>query len=390
MHVHTYAPSEIILPRGVHADCLGLVVRGQVAVHVTRYGIARPLVLLLPGSSFGEAMLTEGRPSTATLQALTRCEVWFLRRADLKALVGKRQSQRRVDLLRRFVALSAVALAAWLVMALLLLVPATRQAMAVVPMGIGQLCREGGYGLCAERAWTVAATLVPTDANPLLVLGVLHFEQGEVAAAEQYFEAANTLAPDSPEVLNNLGLVYAHQGDQAKAISAFRQAIDLEPGTAAVENNLGRSLQAIHAYDEALVHYQLALSLGEPQASILANMAVAYYESAQPLEAADAARQALRYDETSVAAYTVLGAVALESRQPEEALAYLRRAIALDAAYHQADFYLGLAYKSLDQPAKAIVAFEQALANADDEVTRVRIRRYLNELYEAERQDGSP
>jgi tetratricopeptide (TPR) repeat protein len=85
-----------------------------------------------------------------------------------------------------------------------------------------------------------------------------------------------------------------------------------------------------------------------------------------------------------------LGAVALEERQPREALTDLNRAIALDAGYERAYFYLGLAYKSLDRPDEAIAAFERALVGADDEVMRVRIRRHLNELYEAQKQSGTP
>jgi tetratricopeptide (TPR) repeat protein len=81
-------------------------------------------------------------------------------------------------------------------------------------------------------------------------------------------------------------------------------------------------------------------------------------------------------------AYALLGAMALESRQPGKALPNLNRAIALDAGYVQAHFYLGLAYKAMGQPVEAIVAFEEALINARDEVTRVRIRRHLGELYE--------
>jgi tetratricopeptide (TPR) repeat protein len=139
-----------------------------------------------------------------------------------------------------------------------------------------------------------------------------------------------------------------------------------------------------------LLHYRAALALGEPQASMLVNMATAYYEMGQPDRAVDAARQALLQDGELAPAYVVLGAVALQSQQPEEALSHLYRAIGLDGSYGQAYFYLGLALKALDRSAEAISAFEQALATASDGVTRVRIRRHLNELYQLEGQDRSP
>ena len=109
---------------------------------------------------------------------------------------------------------------------------------------------------------------------------------------------------------------------------------------------------------------------------------------------ADAAQRnfliALRLDPELAPAYTLLAAGALESRQPDRALPNLQRAIAVDPGYGPAYVFLGLTYKALDQPAEAIAAFEQALIRADDEVTRVRIRRYLGELYEAQEQSQTP
>jgi tetratricopeptide (TPR) repeat protein len=389
MHLHSYDPGEIILPQGAHADCLGLIVQGQVAVHSGRRG-AHTGVILLPGSTFGEAMLTEDRPSHDTLQALTRCEIWFLRGADFRVLVDERHAERRVGTLWRLVGLGATLLLVVLAAILLLSLPSSRRLAALVPMAVGQWCQGQDLERCAEPAWTVAASLAPDDANPLLALGALHFERGELGQAEQLFEAARVLAPDSPEVYNNLGLIYARQGDHERAIVAFQEALELEPGAAAVEHNLGVSLQALHAYEEALLHYRATLALGEPRASTLVNMAIVYYETGQPDRAVDAAQQALVQDEELAPAYVVLGAVALQSEQPEEALSHLYRAIRLDRGYGQAYFYLGLAHKALDQPAEAISAFEQALATVDDGVMRVRIRRHLNELYQLEGQDRSP
>jgi tetratricopeptide (TPR) repeat protein len=389
MYFHSYDPGEIILPQGAHADCLGLIVQGQVAVHGGHRG-AHTGVILLPGSTFGEAMLTEGRPSHATLQALTHCEIWFLRRARFQVLADARSAERRVAGRWRWVGLGAGLLVVLLATILVLSLPSTRRLTALLPMALGQWCQQQDLERCAEQAWTGAANLAPEDANPLLALGILLFERGELGQAEQLFNAARALAPDSPEVYNNLGLIYAQQGDHERAVAAFQKALELEPGAAVVEHNLGVSLQALRAYEEALLHYQAALALGEPRASTLVNMAVVYYEIGQPDSAVDAAREALLHDEDLASAYAVLGAVALESQQPEEALAYLYQATALNGSYSQAYFYQGLAYKALARPVEAIAAFEQALATASDGVMRVRIRRHLNELYQLEGSDRSP
>lgn len=390
MRTRTYAPGEILLPRGARADCLGLVVRGQVALHIGERGSTRLVVVLLPGTTFGEMMLADGRPSNATLQALTDCEVWFLRRADLQALSDERRTERQVSTLWQLVRVSAALSVVLVALVLAVSLAPSRKALAVIPMGIGQWCKDRGREACAWQAWQTVANLTPSDANPHLALGSLLFEQGNIAGAEQSFEVARVLAPDSPEAYNNLGLIYAYRGDHDQAIPAFQRALELEPGIAATEHNLGRSLQAIHDYEGAAVHYQAALALGEPQTNTLLNLAMAYHEMGQLEKAEVASQEALRLDPDLALAYTLLAAVALESRQPAKALPYLKRAIDLDLNYGQAFFYLGLAYRALGQPAEAIVAFEQALDKADEEVTRVRIRRHLGELYEAQEQSLVP
>ncbi|MCL7453631.1 MAG: tetratricopeptide repeat protein [Anaerolineae bacterium] len=386
----TYGPGEIILPKGVRGDCLGLVVQGQVAVHVGDRASARVVVVLMPGSTFGEMMLAEGLPSSTTLQALTRCEVRFLRRTDIRPLAMERkaehQTAQRWQLARS--ALIALAVLSWAMV--LIRQPATRQVLAMIPMGLGQWCSEREYDACTQRAWQISANLAPDDPIPLLALGTIYFDSGDIAAAERAFLAAGSLADELAEVHNNLGLIYARQSEHKRAIDEFSTALELEPGAAAIEHNLALSLQALGHYDEAMAHYETALALGGPQTETLVNMAIALYEMDDPAGAVETAERALKYDDALAAAHTVLGAVKLDAQQPEQALPHLQRAVALDWDYGEAQFYLGMAYKALGQVDQAILSLEQSLARAEDELTRVRIRRYLTELYEVQRENPAP
>jgi len=172
---HTYRTGQVILPRGARADCLGLVVAGRVGVYgrmpslsLPRQAGQRPDAILRPGDTFGEAMLARRQPNDALLQALTPCEVWFVRRADLAAAtqdLAPRQASRRAATIRRLALPLAIGLALVLCLVVLAL-PAARQALAVGPMAIGQWCQQGGHASCAHAAWTLAASLTPADANP--------------------------------------------------------------------------------------------------------------------------------------------------------------------------------------------------------------------------------
>jgi TolB protein len=105
-----YTAGEVILKQGVRGDFLAVVSQGQVAVLSPQASEAStsarsndPTVLLLPGSTFGEAMLLEGRPSGSTLAAFTNAEIYVLRRADLLAVAQQRSSRPRLEprLMRR-------------------------------------------------------------------------------------------------------------------------------------------------------------------------------------------------------------------------------------------------------------------------------------------------
>jgi len=378
---YTYEPDQVVLPRRARADCLGLVVAGQVAAY-GRTASGRPDAILRQGDTFGEAMLARSQPNEALLQALTPCEVWFLRRADLAAAwehSAARQPARQAGTARRL----ALPLAAGLILVLCLValaLPAARKVLAVGPMAVGQWCQQGDRVSCAHAAWTLTAGLTPTDVNPRLALGNLYYGRDDLAAAEQAFQAALALAPDVPEAHNNLGVLYARRGAYDRAVASFEKALELEPGNAVVEYNLAFSLQALGRNEQALPHYQAALALGDRQASTPVNMAIAYYETGQMAQAADAARQALVAGGEQTRAYAVLGAVALAEQQPETALPPLYHALILDSGYSPAHFFLGLAYKTLNRPVEAMAAFEQALNTALDEETRVQIRRHLAEL----------
>lgn len=378
-----FAPGEIILPRRARANFWGLIARGLVGVYRDPSRPGQPVAILLPGSTLGNGLATESRLGSSTLRAITRCEVWFLRLADLQALAQERQTERRMATLGRVLRWGALAWIVVLLAVLILSLPGVRHTVALVPMALGQGCSERGSdgGLCREWTWALAGSLAPEDPNPPLALGTLYFQRGQLEMAERWFEAARALAPDLAEVYNNLGLVYAARGEHARAIAAFQRALDLEPGMAAVEQNLGLSLQAVHVYDQALIHYQRSIAFGEPQAKTLVNLAIARYEVGQLDEASKMARQALQADPALAPAHAVLGAIALEMQEPETALPHLRQAVALDAGYAPAYYYLGLAYEATGQPAEAIAALEQALARTDDTALRDQSRRHLRELY---------
>lgn len=397
-----YAPGEVILPAGAQARCLGLVVQGEVGVLTEGKGVEDSALVITPGHSFGKLMFEGGQPCQATHQARTFCEIWFVRHSDVLALTqGHPDGQhvtsssdrrgRRLSILPRSWATTVGALAVLaLLVSVTILLPAGRRTLSVAAMGLGQWCSQKSYVLCAEESWRAAAELAPTNADPLIALGMLYSHQGELEAAEQAFDAALALAPEWSEVHNNLGYVYASRGEFELATDAFRRALELEPGSAVAEYNLGSSLQGQGAHEEALAHYRSALALGDPTPELWANMAVAYFEMGDSEAAQRAAQEAIGTGDPSAQVYTVLGGIALRREAPDEAVRVLLQAIVMDPNHAPAHLYLGLAYQALGQTGEARRALEGALNTAGDEETRERIRRHLEELAGVAREGASP
>lgn len=375
-----YASGEVVLQEGTHGNCLGLVKSGQLAVYSTVSNLNNPIALLLPGSTFGKAMLTDGLPSTTTLYATVDAEISFLRRVDFLAVIRQYQSQPIRARHRRTMWLLVTILAFVITGALLTLKP-TRQAVALAPYSTGLWLEQYGYTGLVKATWTLAQRMAPNWALPHLSLGNLYFHQGQLERAKVEFERALTLTPDLAETHNNLGLIYAARNDHGAAIEAYQQALALEPGQATVEGNLAYSLQMMGKRDEALRHYNLAHVLDTPQPVLLTNEAIAHYEAGNLTAAESVAREVLDLDKTSAVAFAILGAVELTKRQTSKAVPLLEKAVRLDHSYSPAHFYLGLAYKSLYRPALAAAAFERALALTTNALTQREGRRHLSELY---------
>jgi tetratricopeptide (TPR) repeat protein len=375
-----YAAGEVILKEGTHGDCLGLVTMGQLAVYSSLSSRGSPILHLVPGSTFGEAMLTGGRPSDRTFSAVTDAEVLFLRRADFLDVVEQRQF-RSAGRVSRWLRRLAVMVLLVVVMGTMLALKPARQAVALVPYSAGLWLEQRGRADWAGSTWALAQRMLPEWNAPHLSLGNLYLRRGQLGQAEAELERALALTPDLAEAHNSLGVLYAARGDRAAAVEAFRQALALEPGQATVEGNLALNLQLVGQREAALQHYALAHLLDVPHSVPLTNEAIAHFEAGNLAAAESAARRALDLDGTSAPAYTVLGAVCLAQQQPWAAKLALEQAIHLDSAYGPAHFYLGLAYRALNEPSLAYAAFDYVVSLNYDPLARRQAHWYLSELY---------
>ena len=75
---------ETIIRQGERGDCLFLIARGVVRVSRTDHEKSHDLASLIAGDFFGEMALLHDEPRTASVQAVTPCTLYTLKRVDVK------------------------------------------------------------------------------------------------------------------------------------------------------------------------------------------------------------------------------------------------------------------------------------------------------------------
>lgn len=102
-----YRSGETIFRAGDPADTVYVVETGQVGVFAGRSGDGHPVAVLWPGEFFGEMAIVDGRPRSATVRALSECQLITLNRRQIVSRVNAADPALRlliqvlVDRLRR-------------------------------------------------------------------------------------------------------------------------------------------------------------------------------------------------------------------------------------------------------------------------------------------------
>jgi tetratricopeptide (TPR) repeat protein len=119
---------------------------------------------------------------------------------------------------------------------------------------------QAGLKPQAREAWRAIQKVIPDHQEAAARLGLLAFEDGDLATAATLLARATTdQAPAS--VWFDLGLVRQDQRDYAGAANAYRKAIELNPDYAEAALNLGIVLQETGDIDAAIAAYREAYRL---------------------------------------------------------------------------------------------------------------------------------
>jgi tetratricopeptide (TPR) repeat protein len=223
-----------------------------------------------------------------------------------------------------------------------------------------QLEQEGQYGEAIER-YRKALDLWPYQPHIWAVMGRLHLRLGELPRAQTALERAVSDAPEDKQLLNDLGVVYYQQGNMASAIKSFSAYVEAEPTAAPAYFNLALCYLSRNDVPRARTYIDryLALEPDDPRALRQA----AYIDAAtNNLSSAIAAlEKAIAKDPTWPVLY--LDAATVESRNTntEKCIAYLEKATELTSPLLVQRIYANAAFNVIRSTDEARV-FERNLA----------------------------
>ena len=113
----------------------------------------------------------------------------------------------------------------------------------------------------AESECMTALNADPNLPVGLIVLGLVHKQQGKLDSAKENFSKAIELDPSYAAAFINRGLIELNQGDTASAITDFQQAITIRPSHSTAHYALGKAYTKLGQLDKAYTELNTSLAL---------------------------------------------------------------------------------------------------------------------------------
>lgn len=202
-----------------------------------------------------------------------------------------------------------------------------------------ELARKGDYKT-AEKYYLSALSVKPDDADAMLDMGELAYENNEYDKAMEYYQKALLFLPWKVEIFCMMGDLLLKTGKPDKAVDYYSEALVLKPSVPEIYNKLGVAFYSKQAFETARQKFETAVRLNP------------------------------KFDK----AYYNLGLVALKQGKINEATNNYKKAISIDPDYTDALKSLGDLSFSKEDMAEAFKYYSQVLQiNPDDATTHYNI-----------------
>ena len=230
--------------------------------------------------------------------------------------------------------------------------PATLTAAAArAEFDVAVMLREDGRLDEARAAFESLLASHPNNLGLIGNIGILAWEQGDLAAALDYLTRAVVLDPRNPARLRHLGTVLLNAKTYEVAAQAFRHAVALDPSDALAQHGLGAALRNLEKWNEADTALREALRLAPTLPDAHDELALVHIGRGEFEAAEERLVEALRLDPNAGSTWRNLGSLLMKCNRPAEAEEAFRRAVELIS--EEADFHTDLGMALLQRGAFA-------------------------------------
>ncbi len=254
-------------------------------------------------------------------------------------------------------------------------------------LGNAKLLQKSGK---LDQAATIYGAILkanPAHAEALILLGLLHDQQGEHEKAIALLQQAAAMRPDDAFIQENLGAAFSRCGRWADAVAHYDHVIARQSGNAKPHNNRGVALRELGRLEEATAGFERAVELKPDYIDAHLNRGNALRELKRFGEALLSYDRAVELGLDNPVVHNNRGIVLKGLGRFDEAIASYDRAIALRPDYAASHNNRGVALRALGRYEEALESYDRAVefkADYADAVTnRANTLRELNRFEEA-------
>lgn len=197
---------------------------------------------------------------------------------------------------------------------------------------------------------------------------VEYHRHGQLKEAKALYSKVLEKSPQNPKVLSLLGVAHYQMGDVDQGISHLSKALELDPNLPDAHNNLANMLKSQGLYEKALAHYERATTLKPDYADAFNNRGNVLQDLGRALEAIPMYQKAIALRGPTPATLNNLGNAYQSLEMANEAILVYEKALELDPNFAEASGNLARIYSSCGQFQKAVDLCAEAIRRAPDSV----------------------
>lgn len=143
----------------------------------------------------------------------------------------------------------------------------------------------------------------PGKADPILLMGQVHYGHGNTEEAISYWEKGLKLDPKRADAYDGMGWIALRKGDFATAVSHWQKALELDPRMPGVHNSLARALMGLQKVEEAVEALQKDIHISPRSSMGHFLLGEAYFQLEKYDRAKEAYENAIALDPACTNAY---------------------------------------------------------------------------------------